>query len=115
MRSVSKRLRIRWAKRLIGAKYFVAMTDTQSVVALDAADPNEFTDVIALAAQAAELEAFYDKLGMLIQTHKDILKAYAKEQDAKATTTHRTTTKPKSGHVPASVRSRANATKAAAK
>lgn len=107
MRTVSKRLRLKWAKRLIGARYFIAMTDREAVIALDAADPDTITDTVALTAQAAELEAFYDKLGELIKRHRDILREYARLQkgkNEKTTTVHKKTTNPKSGHVQASVR-----------
>jgi len=107
LRSVSKKLRLRWAKRLIGARYFVAMTDREAVIALDAADPNTITDAVALTAQAAELEAFHGKLGELIKQHNDILEAYAKMSkgaNEKTTTVRTKTTNPKPGHIPASVR-----------
>lgn len=107
MKSVSKRLRLQWAKRLIGARYFIAMTDTEAVIALDAADPDTITDIVALTAQAAELEAFYDKLGELINRHQDIMRAYdkmAKGINEKTTTVRSKTSEPKSGQVPTKVR-----------
>lgn len=110
IKSVNKRLRLRWAKKLLHAKYFVAMTNTEAMIALDAADPNEMHDVIALAAQAAELRAFYDKLGVLIHQHDIILQALSKGADAKSKTSNRarTSTKKSPRKVPTSVRGTAN-------
>lgn len=104
MKSVSKKLRLRWAKRLIGAKYFVAMTDSEAVIALDAADPNDIMDVVALAAQAAELELFHEKLGLLLKEHKYILKAHEKEQHAKTITVQRKASSKQPKKVQAAVR-----------
>lgn len=107
IKSVGKRLRLRWAKKLLHAKYFVAMTDKEAMIALDAADPNEMHDAVALAAQAAELRAFYDKLGALLHQHDIILRALSKEADEKSNPVNRarTSTKASTRKVPTKVRS----------
>lgn len=110
IKAVSKSLRLRWAKKLLRAKYFVVMTDTQAMIALDAADPNELHDVVALAAQSAELQAFYDKLGELIHQHSIILRALSKETDEKPNTATRAraSTKASTRKVPTKVRGAAS-------
>lgn len=118
MKSVSKKLRLQWAKRLIGARYFIAMTNREAVIALDAADPATITDIVALTAQAAELEMFYDKLGELIQQHNGILASYAKTSkgaNGKTATVHTKTSNPKPGKVQASVRGASRPSKAVGK
>lgn len=68
------RVKLRWARKLLGAKMFVVMTEKESAIAIDGADPRSFTDALALAAQAAELEMFQEKLGGLIVAHHQALK-----------------------------------------
>lgn len=63
-------VKLRWAKKLLGAKYFVVMTDSESIVALAGVNPEAFTDYIALTAQAAEIQSFYEALGDLVKRHK---------------------------------------------
>jgi hypothetical protein len=63
-------LKLRWAKKLLKAKFFVVMTDTESAIAFEGANPDNFEDVVALAAQTAELENFYQQLGGLVKDHK---------------------------------------------
>ena len=64
-------LKLKWAKRLLKAKYFVVLTDKESAIAIDGADPSSFTDMLALTAQAAEIDEFYSKLGELVKQHRD--------------------------------------------
>lgn len=67
------RVKVNWAKKLLRAKYFVAMTDKASVIALDAADPEDFTDLMALSAQMAEVEAFQEQLSEFVERHKQAI------------------------------------------
>lgn len=69
----TKRIRIMWARKLLGAKHFVVMTDKESALMFEGIDPREFTDALALAAQAAELEAFQESLTGLMLEHKDAI------------------------------------------
>lgn len=79
-----KTTKIKWARKLLKAKMFVLMTDKEGVIAIDGADPHSFTDAIALAAQAAELQSFYGSLGELIKEHDIVLRNISKERDGKA-------------------------------
>lgn len=63
-------IKIRWAKKLLRAKYFVVLTDKESVIAMDGADPGAFSDIMALSAQTAEVNDFYEKLGALVKEHE---------------------------------------------
>lgn len=69
-----KSLKLRWARKLLRAKYFVVMTDTESAIAFEGVNPNSFTDEIALRAQATELQQFYTQLGTLVGEHEEALK-----------------------------------------
>lgn len=60
-----------WAKRLLRAKFFVVMTEKESAIMFDGANPDEFTDLLALTSQAAELELFKEKLQELIDAHTE--------------------------------------------
>lgn len=80
------RVRIRWAKKLLHAKYFVVLTDTEAVIAIDGADPESFTDQLALQSQAAEVQMFYEKLAQLAEDHT---KALAKFNGRSNATTKR--------------------------
>lgn len=77
-----RRARLLWAKKLLKAKYFVVLTDKESVIALDGADPNSFVDVLALTAQSAEVNDFYEILGELVKDHAAAIKALTGEADA---------------------------------
>lgn len=68
-----KTLKFKWARKLLKAKMFVVMTEKESAIAVDGADPYSFTDAIALAAQSAELEMFNESLSKLVADHKDAL------------------------------------------
>ena len=80
------RIKVRWAKKLLHAKYFVVLTDKESAIAIDGADPDSFVDHLALESQAAEVQMFYEKIAELVKTHN---KALAKFQGSKNVTTNR--------------------------
>lgn len=80
-----KTVKLRWAKKLLKAKMFVVMTEKESAIAIDGADPYTFTDALALAAQAAELEMFHSSLGELIRDHQRALANISKESNNEAT------------------------------
>jgi len=70
---IPRAVRVRWARKLLGAKYFVVLTDKESVIALAGVNPESFTDALALASQSAEIEMFYNSLGDLMKDHKKAL------------------------------------------
>lgn len=67
-------LKLKWARKLLKAKMFIVMTEKESAIAVDGADPYTFTDAMALAAQSAELEMFQQSLNQLVKDHQDALK-----------------------------------------
>lgn len=71
---MSRITRVKWAKKLMGAKYFVVLTDTESVIALEGANPENFDDIIALQSQGAALADFHSKLGELVKDHEKAAK-----------------------------------------
>lgn len=84
-----KTAKLKWAKKLLRAKMFVVMTEKESAIAIDGADPYSFTDAIALAAQAAELEMFQQSLAGLLKQHQDALKKLSGDSNVKKSTTTR--------------------------
>lgn len=82
-------LKLKWAKKLLAAKFFVVMTNKESAIAYEGVDPRSFTDVLALTAQAAELSEFYEQLGLLVKDHEAAIKALTEEDDAPKTTAKR--------------------------
>lgn len=67
-------IKLAWARKLMRAKYFVILTDKESVIALDGVNPHSFQDMVALAAQTAEVEEFYRKLGDLARVHRSAVR-----------------------------------------
>lgn len=91
-------VKTRWAAKILRAKYFVALTDKESVIVFDGVNPESFTDVMALAAQTAELDVFYDELGTLVKRHKLAVSKLTKGTNAPTRTRKpKTTTKGKLG------------------
>lgn len=78
-----KRAKMKWAKKLLKAKMFVILTDKESAIAIDGVDPHSFTDALALAAQAAELQLFHEQLGDLLKEHAAALKVLSGVPDEK--------------------------------
>lgn len=64
------RIKVRWAKKLLSARFFVILTDKESVIALEGADPKSFNDLLALTSQTAEITDYHDKLGELVGEHE---------------------------------------------
>jgi hypothetical protein len=64
-------VRVRWAWRLLRAKYFVVLTDKASCFMLDVADPSLESDKLALHAQTAELQMFKNALDEAIKQHQE--------------------------------------------
>lgn len=68
-----KSTKLRWAKKLMRARYYVVLTDKEAVIAMDGVNPKSMNDIVALQAQAAEIEEFSRKLHKLAQDHEKIV------------------------------------------
>lgn len=68
-----KSTRLRWAKKILGAKYFVVLTDNESVIALEGVDPHNLHDIVALQEQSASIDNFMYMLKDLKQEHDEII------------------------------------------
>lgn len=88
-------LKLKWAKKLLAAKFFVVMTNKESAIAYEGVDPRSFTDVLALTAQAAELQEFYEQLGVLVKEHETAIEALTGGDDAKPKTATTRSKKPR--------------------
>lgn len=62
-------LKLKWAAKLAQSRYFVILTDKESVIALDGVNPKSMSDAMALTAQASAVRDFHAKLGELIKEH----------------------------------------------
>lgn len=65
-----KLLALRWARKIMGSKSFVVLTDTESFIAMDGIDPNKLNDLLVLQAQHASVEAFQEDLEKLKLVHE---------------------------------------------
>lgn len=83
-------IKMRWARKLMQAKFFVLLTDSEAVIALDGVEPELMLDVISLEAQNAELREFRRRIDILVKDHDSALAKLRK--DKRATTNRRTTT-----------------------
>lgn len=77
-----KALKLKWAKRLLQARYFVILTDKESVIALDGVDPSAFDDRVALQSQSAAISEFVSRLKDLQKLHADAIKTLTGGKDA---------------------------------
>lgn len=68
------KLKLKWAKRIIGARQLVVLTDKSSVIMLEGLDPDKLQDVTVLRAQSAELRHYHTMLGSLIRRHDLVIK-----------------------------------------
>lgn len=104
-----KATRLKWARKLLRAKYFVILTDKESVIAISGVDPSQFTDAMALAAQTAELVMFRDKLEELIVQHNKALLNLPPDSEEK---NHKDTNEPIStSHRSITTRKKSNSTR----
>lgn len=97
--------KLKWAKRLLRAKYFVVLTNDAAIIALDGADPDKLDDFLVLRAQTSELIEFHTELGALIERHQAAVEkkleatreklptARAKKPSAKKTVARKSTKK----------------------
>lgn len=90
---MSKRVNARWAAKVLKAKYFVVLTDTESALALDGVDPDSINDMVALQSQTASIAAFKRDLTELEKVHKQHLQSLAKTGVSRATTKNNSTKK----------------------
>lgn len=63
------RYNLQWAAKLLRAKNFVVLTDTDSVINLDGVEPRRMKSVLMLTAQKRALSVFQAKLQKLIEDH----------------------------------------------
>lgn len=54
----SRLVRLRWARKIMGSKGFLVVTDRESVIALEGMDPRLLRDELALQEQVASIENF---------------------------------------------------------
>ena len=71
---VRKAIAYRWGYKLARSKYYVVLTDQESVIKFDGVDPESMIDKFSLDAQKASLVAFRGKLDKLIKDHDKALK-----------------------------------------
>ena len=89
---MNKFLKGKWAGKLMRSKFFVLLTDSEGVIALEGADPEMILDAVALDAQTAEIKLFRDRLDILAKDHK---KATAKLRSKSVTTDGKKSSKTK--------------------
>lgn len=77
-----KSIRLVWAAKLLKSKFFVVMTERESIIALDGAKPESFSDLLALIAQTAELRMFHKNVGELIEAHDEAIDKFNEVQNA---------------------------------
>lgn len=65
-----RRIKAKWATKLMKSKHFVLLTDKESVICFQNVDPTKFSDIVMLEAQRAELANFSEKLDELILRHR---------------------------------------------
>lgn len=82
-------LKAKWCRKLMRAKYFVLLTDKESVIALEGADPNSMVDVVNLEAQKAELSLFRSKMKTLVKDHEEAITNLSKKRSKRATTSRK--------------------------
>jgi len=82
-------IKMRWARKLMQAKYFVLLTDSEAVIALDGVEPELMLDAISLEAQSAELKEFRRRIDILIKDHNRALANFRKVTRSKRATTNR--------------------------
>jgi hypothetical protein len=86
-----KQVKARWAAKLLRSKHFVVLTDKESVICLQGADPDNIEDFVILAAQTAELQDFSDKLKLLIKDHDRAIRRMKGDRPAKPITKRKNT------------------------
>ena len=87
-------LKLKWAQRLLKAKFFIVMTEKESAIAIDGADPFSFDDATALHSQLAELEMYRDSLEELISDHRTAIKRLTRGTRRARPTANRTKAQP---------------------
>lgn len=74
-------IRLKWARKLLRARYFVVMTDHESAIAFEGVNPELLEDVVSLHAQTAELRQFYNEIGQLLRQHEAAVAKIGKPLD----------------------------------
>lgn len=91
-----KMAKLKWANKLARARYFVVLTDKESVIAFDGANPRSFTDILALEAQASEIDNFLEALKELRTRHSDAIDRLQEKENKRAKRTSAAKAKAKS-------------------
>lgn len=69
--------KLRWAWKLLRSKYFVILTDKESVIAMSGYDPKKFNDFLAVSAQTAAIDGFLESLKRLRKDHEKIVDSFS--------------------------------------
>lgn len=69
-----KAIAYRWGYKLARSKYYVVLTDEESVISVHGVDPESMIDMFSLQAQKASLVAFQGQLDKLIKAHNKAIK-----------------------------------------
>lgn len=78
---MSKRLNMKWAIKVLRAKYFVVLTESESAIVLEGVDPQSMYDPLMLRAQADSIKEFQSNLADLLKVHQDRIDELSKEGD----------------------------------
>lgn len=90
---MNKMFKAKWARKLMQSKYFVVLTDKESVIALEGTSPDSMNDAIALAAQSSALVEFRDKIQELINAHNSAISKLHGSNTKRRSTVGKTKTK----------------------
>lgn len=79
-----KSIRVKWAQRILKAKFFVALTEKDAVIYLKGADPTTFEDETALVSQAVTIDTYIKRLQQLRRSHDQVLESKFGKKPAKS-------------------------------
>lgn len=74
------RLHAKWARKLLGSKSFVLLTDKESVIYFSGLNPDRIEDNILLHSQTAALLSFSERLNELILKHEKAIDRVLKKE-----------------------------------
>lgn len=70
---MSKKNKLIAMRKLAQTKSFILLTDTQSLIHVEALSPDQFEDVQLVAAHQANLEIFRERIGELIKKYEKVI------------------------------------------
>lgn len=92
-------VQLRWARKILKAKHFIVLTDSEGIIALQGVDPHNLHDVIMLEEQAATISGFMERLKDLKREHDEaianIMEVSDRESKKKVSRAKRSKTKAK--------------------